>query len=79
MKKVLVVSNMFPKKYYIVDGVNGYKFPMGDSVELHEKIKRFYALPEETKNVMKKGATNVAKGYSNKVILSELKMIFEVI
>ena len=60
----VISSDIAAPSYYIKDGVNGYKFEVGNADRLAECIDRCISDPEKHKS-LKTGALNTAQKYSS--------------
>lgn len=73
----VLASNCSALKYYIKNGINGYKFEPGNIIEISELIKyiciKFDKISYDT---LAKGAIATATPYLEKNIISDLKKIF---
>lgn len=67
-------SNIAAPKYYIIDGYNGYKFPVGDYKYLAEKIKSYF---DEDSTHIKQGALDTAEIYKSNNIRNILEKLFK--
>lgn len=68
-------SDYAAPKYYVEDGENGYKFPLGNFEKLSSLIESFISLSDEEKEHVKLGAIKTAKMYNtdaSKKVLREL-------
>jgi len=73
----VIASDYAAPKYYVEDGVNGYKFMKGNSDQLSERIKEFLNLDEEQRMVMRNNAKKTAAKYYSTNIKNILKSIVE--
>ena len=70
----VIASDYAAPAYYIIDGVNGYKFKLKDANELANRIQYMRVHPD--KGLLINGAKETAKKYLSKNIRSTLKNIF---
>ncbi|MEO1816341.1 MAG: glycosyltransferase [Acetobacterium sp.] len=74
----VVSSSYAAPDYYVHDGINGYKFPVGNSNELSKIMVRLTETHNmENYNELSRGAQNTAKEYYEQNIMDKLKAIFE--
>lgn len=71
----VIASDMAAPSYYVNDNYNGFKFEPGNSVQLAEKIKVWYNLNNDEKNVIKNNAANFSKEYYSCNIANNLRSI----
>ena len=64
---VLAGDSAAPSRY-VIDGVNGIKFSVGNSDELAARMKEFAELDEQHRNTLKNGALKTAAIYDVKQI-----------
>ena len=73
----VLASNCSALKYYIKNGINGYKFEPGNVTEISKLMKnicvQFDTIPFE---ILAKGAIDTAAPYLEKNIIADLKKIF---
>lgn len=74
-----IASDFAAPKYYVEDGLNGFKFEKKNDLSLSEKIILFSQLSLEEVDVLKRGAIDTAKAYYAQNIVSDLERIFKVI
>lgn len=75
----VVSSDFAAPKYYIEDGVNGYKFEMGNEYALSQLILKFAQITSKEIDMLKQGALNTAQYYYVDNIINRLNKIFKVI
>ena len=73
----VVASDYAAPADYVVDGVNGYKFPADDYNALAQTLEKVRALPEDTKEALKKGALETAAGFNREAVTQSLKTVLE--
>lgn len=71
----VIASDFAAPAYYVVDGKNGYKFPVGDSKSLADAICKFRSLPLETRQQLREGALETGKEYATEAVTAALKTI----
>lgn len=72
----VIASDFAAPKYYIKDGVNGYKFKMGNAYSLADKIE-YISKNRINEQYLRRGALKTASLYNNEKIRFKLKKIFE--
>lgn len=60
---------------YVADGINGYKFPVGNSEELAKRIEKMRSASEIERTVLREGALATAQQYSRQQVTQTLKKI----
>lgn len=73
-RPVIASSYAAPAKY-VVDGFNGFKFEMGNSVDLADKIESFRMLSSEKRKELESGALLTAKQYDKEKVKEGIKKI----
>lgn len=73
----VISSDFAAPKYYVKNGINGYKFKVNDSEELVKRMYEFEHLSQDHVQEMRKNALNTGREYSTKEALKRLKKIFE--
>ncbi len=73
----VIASDYAAPADYVEDGVNGYKFPVGDSDALAQTIEKLRALSKEDVAVLRAGALETARHYSREAVTESLKNILE--
>ena len=73
----VIASNYAAPMYYVKDGVNGFKVPMGDSKALTEIINKVIILNCEAKRSLSEGALKTAEHYFCENLNENFKKIFE--
>lgn len=71
----VIASNNTAPKYYIKDGVNGFKFPFGDYKKLADILERFI----RNKNIdtsYKNNCLTISKKYGENYAIEQLRKIF---
>lgn len=71
----VIASDYAAPAYYVVNGENGYKFPVGDSEALAEVLQMFRNLPEETRASLRDGALAAAQAYTRHSVSCVLEKI----
>lgn len=71
----VIASDFAAPSYYIKDGVNGYKFEMGNEIDLCNKIIKFIKLNDEGKKVLQEGAILTASEYKKERVLEQMRYI----
>lgn len=75
----VIASDHAAPKYYVKDGVNGYKFTMGDENALYDTITKFAGLSDDERRTMSDECLKCAEAYSVENCISIIKDdIFEV-
>lgn len=72
----VIASNISAPKYYIEDGVNGYKFEVGNISKLSLAVYLYIDLPKEKKDEICSAAYTTGSRYYSKCILESLISIF---
>ncbi|MBQ6659893.1 MAG: glycosyltransferase family 4 protein [Lachnospiraceae bacterium] len=72
----VIASDKAAPAYYVKDGVNGYKFEVGNADALAEKITEFAKLSTETRQVLHDGAKATAAEYSRETTAGILRGLF---
>lgn len=72
----VIASDFAAPKYYVKDEYNGYKFEVGNSEDLADKIIEFLNLKLERLNLLKSGAIMTAKKFSCENLSTLLEKIF---
>lgn len=73
----VVASDNAAPADYVEEGVNGYKFPVGDSEALAQALIKFRALPEDLQAKLQKGALETASKFDRATVTQNLKSILE--
>jgi glycosyltransferase involved in cell wall biosynthesis len=73
----VIASNFAAPKYYVIDGVNGYKFEISNVESLVFKIYSFYKLSLNNKNKLSNSARKTAAKFSSDESLKRLEKIFD--
>lgn len=71
----VIASDFAAPAYYVADGKNGYKFPVGDSKSLADAICKFRSLSLETRQQLREGALETGKEYATEAVTAALKTI----
>ena len=71
----VIASDFAAPADYVADGVNGYKFPVGDSNALAQALEKMRALPEETRAALRQGALATAQQYTRQRVTETLEKI----
>lgn len=71
----VIASDFAAPADYVIDGVNGYKFPKGDVQALADVLQKFRSLSTEQRAALKQGALNTAQSYSQKNVTAVLGKI----
>lgn len=71
----VIASDYAAPGSYVIDGVNGLKFPKGDNASLAYCIENFLNMSIAEQERMKKGACSTAEEYSTDKIIKRLKFI----
>lgn len=71
----VIASDYAAPADYVVDNVNGYKFPMGDSDALAQALDTFRNLPGESRAQLRQGALTTAGKYARQQVTQTLKNI----
>lgn len=73
----VVAADFAAPKYYVQDGINGYKFDMNSPEKLADIMEKFIS-GEYSKAQLMAGCIETAENYDSQVIARKLKNIFEV-
>lgn len=73
----VIASDYAAPAYYVNDGVNGYKFEMGNKVALAEKIEKYCRDSDATRQSMKEKSLETSYEYRTDKISNTLRTIFE--
>ena len=60
---------------YVKDGINGYKFPVGDSDTLAMLLEKMRTLSENERTALKEGALATAQQFATNKVTEALKKI----
>lgn len=71
----VIASDFAAPADYVIDGVNGYKFPVGDSDALAQALEKYRALPEDSRAQLRQGALTTAGQYTRQQVTEVLKKI----
>ncbi len=71
----VLASDYAAPAYYVTDGLNGYKFTVGDVEELASRLAFFVHTTLEERKTLKAGALEVANRYKKKAILLSLQTV----
>lgn len=71
----VIASDFAAPADYVIDNVNGYKFPVGDSNALAQALDTFRTLPEESRAQLRQGALDTARQYTQQQVTEALKKI----
>ena len=71
----VIASDFAAPADYVIDNVNGYKFPLGDSNALAQALDTFRTLPEESRAQLRQGALDTARQYTQQQVTEALKKI----
>ena len=71
----VIASDFAAPADYVVDGVNGYKFPVGDSVALTRLLDKMQSMPEQETAVLREGALATARRYTRQQVTYTLEKI----
>lgn len=72
----VIASNYAAPRYYVKDGVNGFKFELGNVENLAFTVCNFIDLPNNIKEKICKNAHNTGSQYYSNNILDRLKNLF---
>lgn len=72
----VIASNYAAPAYYVVDGVNGYKFEKGNSDGLNRRLNQVFRGDEMLRKKLKRGALETAEKYTKDRILKILNELF---
>ena len=70
----VIASDYAAPKYYVIDGVNGYKFKRGSSTELNQRLLQYMNLVDF--EALRNGALKTAEHFKKASIIRELKEVF---
>ena len=73
----VVASDNAAPADYVKEGINGYKFPVGDSEALAQVLMKFQVLPADLQAELQKGALETASKFDRATITQNLKSILE--
>lgn len=73
----VIASDFAAPKYYVIDGVNGFKFEKGNSDNLYKTIMRALRLEEEEKEKLSKGARITSNRYCDIYLKEDFKKLFK--
>ena len=62
----VIASDFAAPAYYVTNGKNGYKFPVGDAVGLAQTLQTLRALPKAQREALCAGALATAQNYTRK-------------
>lgn len=68
----VIASNMAGPQTYIVNGMNGFLFSPGNSKELAQYIKKYFAMTADQKTKMQENAVEMAKPYEADEVINNL-------
>lgn len=71
----VIASDFAAPADYVADGVNGYKFPVGDSDALARLLEKMQALPENERAALRAGALATAQQYTRQQVTCTLGKI----
>lgn len=71
----VIASDYAAPAYYMVNGENGYTFPMGDAGSLAKALQAFRSLPEEKRAALRAGALATAQCYTRQSVTRVLEKI----
>ena len=71
----VIASDFAAPADYVIDGVNGYKFPVGDSDALAQALEKYRALPKDSRAQLRQGALTTAGQYTRQQVTEVLKKI----
>lgn len=73
----VIASDFAAPADYVLDGVNGYKFPKGDARALAQRLLQLRSASEEERNALRTGALQTASRYTRSAVTQTLKMILQ--
>lgn len=71
----VIASDYAAPAYYVADGENGYKFPVGDAAALAQALQKLRALPTEKRDALREGALKTAQKYTRESVTQVLGKI----
>jgi len=73
----VIASDFAAPKYYIRNGINGYKFEKGNVTALVKCLLHYSTIDKTTVELLKKNAIETSKYYYTENILENLQQIFK--
>lgn len=71
----VIASDFAAPADYVIDGVNGYKFPVGNAQALADVLQKFRTLPAQQRTDLEQGAFTTAQAYSYESVTAGLSKI----
>ncbi len=71
----VISSDFAAPAYYVKNEYNGYKFEKGNANQLSQRLKKFYELSIEMRDILSKGAIQTACSYYADKVTDELRHI----
>lgn len=71
----VIASDYAAPADYVIDGVNGYKFPVGDAEALATQLQKLQALSRQERELLRQGALETATAYTREAATKTLQSI----
>lgn len=71
----VIASDFAAPAYYVVDGENGFKFPVGNAEALAKTLQMYRQLTDEKRAALRAGALETAQSYSSQSVTDVLRKI----